>query len=140
MTAFLVKETLRKCPSDPVRLRSKSPDATSMSPAASATAASGQFAPISKCVLTLDGYNYVIGKLSPPLIIVAVRHQARGLVSPLWARVKRASKQRKRERERRVSYFPSCALSSGRTSPPLRALEGISRRERGACQKGERKH
>lgn len=59
MTAFLVKETLRKCPSDPVRLADSAAGL-----ADSAHRSSQQLAPVSKCVVSLDGYNYVIGTSS----------------------------------------------------------------------------
>nr|CAH0111329.1 unnamed protein product [Daphnia galeata] len=77
MTAFVVKETLRKCPSDPARLSTTSTSAPSKSPlspsvksVASASKSSSStsalhLAPFSKCVLTLDGYNYVIMASGP---------------------------------------------------------------------------
>ncbi|XP_046631046.1 calcium/calmodulin-dependent 3',5'-cyclic nucleotide phosphodiesterase 1A-like isoform X2 [Daphnia pulicaria] len=78
MTAFVVKETLRKCPSDPARLSTTAPSTTSpkspLSPLAKSVASTSKsssstsalhLAPFSKCVLTLDGYNYVIMASGP---------------------------------------------------------------------------
>lgn len=76
MTTIVVKETLRKCPSDPARLSTttSSTSKSSLTPATKSAAAASKsssstsalhLAPFSKCVLTLDGYNYVIMASGP---------------------------------------------------------------------------
>ena len=57
--AVIVKETLRKCSSEPLHPT----QGTSLKTVSGASAATppSRRPPISKCVLSLDGYNYVIG-------------------------------------------------------------------------------
>ena len=91
MTTIVVKETLRKCPSDPVRLSTPSSASTSKSspstPSRAATASGSSspalhLAPFSKCVLTLDGYNYVISKLLFVLVTESAHILRRALSIP----------------------------------------------------------